>query len=70
MRKLRLAEIMPDVSAGRFVETVHSAAEFHMQDFEHRLQAGRIVRRFGDEVIMIGEDRPSLQVPAVIFSHR
>jgi hypothetical protein len=65
--ELGFAEVVPHVSAWRFVEAIHPAAELHMQLFEHGLQVGGVVRGFGDEVVVVRKDRPRFQIPAVFF---
>jgi hypothetical protein len=73
MREPGFPKIIPNPASGCLIQIVKPFSGFHMQHTQHIAQVGGIILGcwgMGDEVIMIGENRPRFQSPAKIPRHR
>lgn len=59
-----IPELTSDLATDCTVGSVHGLGRFHMQFAEKFAEIVRVLRRRGDEVVMIREDRPCLKLPA------
>jgi hypothetical protein len=70
--KSRLAEIEPHLSFRGTIQLVDPTRRFDMQDAQHITQGcgvGSGRRRVSNEMVVIREPRPRLQLPTKCFGH-
>ena len=69
VREASVAEIVPDVSSRLPVNLVQLARRVIVEVMQEHAQVGcpRVAAR--DEVIVVGQHRPGLQLPAAPFGH-